>query len=205
MNLIPKTLYKAKRKIIDADVSPQIIAVLQKGIGENKVIVNEKEVFAVCAQAYMIRILGEEIVIYDGKDLQFFTFDGTCTQHVTVGRHVLDLITMKGRDEMQRCQCKELKQLKVEADIGADPLWCNDCHSNLEVEEFPLPEALKEELFVCVDWETDGIVPNGVILEQQHNERGAELAKKVKQVLEGQYEVVFSPSTFAKKYSNVKF
>lgn len=113
---------------------------------------------------------------------------------------------------MSLCQCKELKHLKIEADIGADPLWCNNCHSNLEVDEFPLSKALKKELFewidaygTWIDWEKDGIVPNGVALEEQHNERGEELTKKVKQELERQYEVVFSPSTFARNMAMSKY
>lgn len=111
---------------------------------------------------------------------------------------------------MQLCRCQQIKQLRVEADIGADPLWCNRCLSNLDIEEFPLTDELKKELAewihdygTWINWETDGIVSNGVSLEQQHNERGAELTEKVKHALDGQYEVGFSPSTFAKKYSNV--
>lgn len=39
--------------------------------------------------------------------------------------------------------------------------------------------------------------------KQLYNERGAELSQKVKQVLAGQYDVLFSLSTFAKKYSDL--
>ena len=47
-------------------------------------------------------------------------------------------------------------------------------------------------------------MPNGVALEEQHNERGEELVKKVKQELERQCEVVFSPSTFARNIAMSK-
>lgn len=102
--------------------------------------------------------------------------------------------------------CKELKTVKVEADFSADPLWCNKCFTNLELAEFSLPETLVEELYAWVadygtwiDWETDGIVAGGVALEAQHNERGEKLTEQVKEALAGRYEVVFSPSTFAKR------
>ena len=106
---------------------------------------------------------------------------------------------------MQYCGNHKLKKLRVQADISADPLWCDRCLTNLDVEDFTLSKGLKQDLQEWIydygkwiDWENDGIVPNGVLLEQQHNDRGAELTKKVKQALDGQYEVVFSPSTFAK-------
>lgn len=109
---------------------------------------------------------------------------------------------------MQLCGCKKLKQLKVEADIGADPLWCNTCFSNLDTDDFSLPDDLKKALFAWIadygtwiNWGTDGIVENGVLLEQQHNARGEKLFEKVKDALQGHYEVVFSPSTFAKRYT----
>lgn len=107
---------------------------------------------------------------------------------------------------MQLCGCQKIKQLKVEADISADPLWCARCYSNLNLEDFKIPNGLKQELQrwiydygTWIDWENDGIVPGGVLLEEQHNVRGIALTEKVKQVLEGQYEIVFSPSTFAKR------
>ena len=106
---------------------------------------------------------------------------------------------------MQYCGSHKLKKLRVQADISADPLWCDRCLTNLDIDDFSLSKGLKQDLQEWIydygkwiDWENDGIVPNGVLLEQQHNDRGAELTKKVKQALEGQYEVVFFPSTFAK-------
>lgn len=95
MDIIRETIYKTNRTIIDADVSPLMTVVLHKGKGENIVTVNECDVFSVSAQAYMIRILDEDIVIYDGHKLQFFTVEGICTLEKTVGSHLYDLLPMK--------------------------------------------------------------------------------------------------------------
>ena len=105
--------------------------------------------------------------------------------------------------------CKTMKVIKVEADFSADPLWCHKCSTNLDSEDFPLSEALKKELFewvdaygTWIDWETDGIVAGGVDMETAHNARGAELTERVRKELP-QYEVHFSPSTYAKRRSEV--
>lgn len=107
---------------------------------------------------------------------------------------------------MQLCRCQKIKQLRVEADIGADALWCDRCRYNLDIEQFSLTDALKKELAAWIDdygtwidWKNNGIVPNGVLLEQQHNDRGVRLTEKVIIALAGQYQVVFSPSIFAKE------
>lgn len=101
--------------------------------------------------------------------------------------------------------CKNIKAIKVEADFTADPLWCQKCSINLNSEDFPLSEVLKKELFewvgaygTWIDWETDSIVAGGVAMEAAHNECGAKLTEQVRSQLT-QYEVVFSPSTFAKR------
>lgn len=54
---------------------------------------------------------------------------------------------MKGRNYMQLCRCQKIKRLKVEADIGADSLWCNRCLANLELEAFPLMEDMMHEVY----------------------------------------------------------
>ncbi len=96
MNFTQEILYKTNRTIIDADVSSQMLAVLHKGKGENVVTMNGCDVFTVSAHSYMIRILDEELVIYDGESLQFFTLDGKCMRKVKVGSHLFDLLPMKG-------------------------------------------------------------------------------------------------------------
>ena len=109
---------------------------------------------------------------------------------------------------MRLCRCQKIKQVKVEADISADPLWCGRCFANLDIDHFALPTELKQELQAWIDdygkwidWENDGIVQGGVLMDQQHNERGALLTVEVKIALRDQYDVVFSPSTFAKEHS----
>ncbi|WP_406944269.1 hypothetical protein ACJA3J_12985 [Halobacillus sp. SY10] len=96
-----------------------------------------------------------------------------------------------------RCLCKqkETNELKVEGDVGADPIWCNRCNCNLDIEEIPIKLDLKLELFEWVkkyggwiDWDNDGIVPNGVEFEEEHNKEGLKLTEKVQKELEGKYK-----------------
>lgn len=110
---------------------------------------------------------------------------------------------------MQACECQQLKQFKVEADFSAEPLWCAECFTNLQSDRFSLPEALMTALYewigdygTWIDWETDGVVAGGVELEAAHNKRGAELTELVKQELP-QFDVVFSPSTYAVRNQEV--
>ena len=107
---------------------------------------------------------------------------------------------------MQACACKELKQLKVEADFNAEPLWFAECFTNLDIEDFSLSNNLLKVLFewigdygTWIDCETDGVVADGVALEAAHNERGAKLTELVKQQLP-QYDIIFSPSTYAVRH-----
>ena len=95
MQLIAQTLFKTTRNIVDADVTLQMTVVLQKGKGENIVTINDEDVFKVSSHVYMVRIVENELVMYDGQDIYFYTLDGECTQQVTVGRHVFDLLPMK--------------------------------------------------------------------------------------------------------------
>lgn len=115
---------------------------------------------------------------------------------------------MEGGNNM-RCECKQQKtnELKVEGDVGADPIWCNHCNCNLDIEEIPIELDLKLELMKWIgkygewiDWDKDEIVPNGVELEAEHNKEGLKITEKVQKELEGKYKVSFSPSTFAKAY-----
>ncbi|ASF41534.1 hypothetical protein CEH05_16600 [Halobacillus halophilus] len=101
-----------------------------------------------------------------------------------------------------KCLCiqQETNELKVEGDVSADPIWCNRCNCNLDIEEIPIEFDLKLEIMKWIDWDKDGIVPNGVKLEEEHNKEGLKLTEKVQKELEGRYNVSFSPSTFAKEY-----
>lgn len=110
------------------------------------------------------------------------------------------------------CNCDQTVNLKVEADIGADAIWCAKCYANIDIDLVPLSIELKSELAKWIfqygewiDWNTDGIVQNGVELEVKHNKQGLRLTEKVRKELTGKYEVSFSPSTFAKRQSNKEF
>lgn len=105
------------------------------------------------------------------------------------------------------CDSKETFDLKVEADVASDPIWCNQCGSNLNVMEAPISDKLKEELEDWVvlygkwiNWDIDKLRPNGVEMENQHNTLGQQLTEKVKKEIGSKYQVGFSPSTSAKSY-----
>ena len=107
----------------------------------------------------------------------------------------------------QICRCQEVKKIRVEADVFAFPFWCDECLYNLALDYFPISEELENALVAWIhdygkwiDWATDEIIPDGVLLEQQHNERGEMLTEQVKAALQGQFTVRFVPSTFAKRH-----
>ena len=112
-----------------------------------------------------------------------------------------------------RCLCKqkETYEIKVEGDVSADPIWCNKCYCNLDLEDIPISAELKLELMEWIrkygewiDWGKDRIVPNGIEMEEEHNKQGLNLTEKVKIELVGKYKVSFSPSTFARRYADKK-
>lgn len=95
--------------------------------------------------------------------------------------------------------CNTLTTLKIEADIGADPIWCAVCYENLELADFALPEELAKALSewtgdygTWIDWETDSIIAGGIALEAEHNVIGEQLTEQVKTALAGHYDVLFS-------------
>ncbi|WP_078544895.1 hypothetical protein [Litchfieldia alkalitelluris] len=112
-----------------------------------------------------------------------------------------------------RCACKQMKSydLKIEGDVGADPIWCKHCSCNLNLEELPISQKLKSELIEWVtkygewiDWDRDQLIPNGIEMEDEHNTQGAKLTEKVKKELKETYTIKFSPSTMARSYANNK-
>lgn len=66
------------------------------------------------------------------------------------------------------CGCEGItKNLKLEGDAGTDPIWCNQCGFNLNLEEVPLSHELITELDLWmrgygkwIDWKTDQLIPN---------------------------------------------
>ncbi|MGE7839665.1 hypothetical protein ACQKNX_02630 [Lysinibacillus sp. NPDC093712] len=99
------------------------------------------------------------------------------------------------------CNCKELVQIKVEADFGSDPLWCKVCGFNLDMDKMQIPPSLKIQLRswindygVWVKWDSDSLIVEGENLEKQHNELGLKLTEKVINELKN-INIVFQPST----------
>ncbi|SOC27535.1 hypothetical protein SAMN05880501_1238 [Ureibacillus xyleni] len=110
---------------------------------------------------------------------------------------------------IDQCKCNETYNLRVEADISADAIWCNRCRTNFCISQVPLSEELKSELAEWIstygewiDWANDAIVTNGFELEEIHNQQGLKLTEKVKKEMNPKYKITFSPSTFAKRHAN---
>lgn len=107
------------------------------------------------------------------------------------------------------CATKKTYDLKIEGDVGADPIWCQHCGCNLELEDLPLSEEVKSQLEKWagkygewIDWEQDQLVSNGIEMEALHNKEGLILTEKVKDELGEKYRLSFSPAMIAKRYRN---
>ncbi|TYR79316.1 hypothetical protein FZC66_14485 [Priestia megaterium] len=109
-----------------------------------------------------------------------------------------------------KCFCENGKTatLKVEGDVGADPIWCSECGCNYEVENFCLSTELQEQLTewagdygAWFDWETDTLIENGIEMEQLHNKRGKALTEQLEKELGITYRVRFSPASTARAYN----
>lgn len=106
------------------------------------------------------------------------------------------------------CESGETNDLKIEGDVGADPIWCNKCGCNLDIEDLPISNELADELTSWVmkygewiDWSKDILLTDGIELEGEFNQKGAVLTEKVKRELEGKYKLNYSPSTIARLYA----
>ena len=111
---------------------------------------------------------------------------------------------------MKLCFCEQTTVIKIQADYIINPIWCNTCSANLGVDFLHLSDDLKKDLFAWsdeygtwIDLERDSIVENAVELEDAHNVQGEQLTARIQQQLEGQYEVVFSPATFARNFDEI--
>lgn len=80
-------------------------------------------------------------------------------------------------------KCKH-SSLKIEADFGADPIWCNVCGYNLDIDDFLLSEKLKEELF---NW----VRNYKEIPMNEHNKIGIALTEKVRDEIGRDYPITF--------------
>ncbi|MGX9134357.1 hypothetical protein ACWV26_08250 [Rummeliibacillus sp. JY-2-4R] len=82
------------------------------------------------------------------------------------------------------CQCEYTNSLKLEADYCADPIWCNNCGWNLDIDDFPLSDELQEELF---QW----TLQYKKMPKDKHNKMGLNLTEKVKTELGSDFTIVF--------------
>ncbi|MFS0646300.1 hypothetical protein [Siminovitchia sp. 179-K 8D1 HS] len=105
------------------------------------------------------------------------------------------------------CDIGQATKLKIEGDIGADPIWCNCCGKNLDLVDIPISEKLAGQLLdwsrkygEWIDWERDRLKVSGKELEEAHNRKGALFTERVKQEVGDQYKVIFSPSTSVQIY-----
>lgn len=110
------------------------------------------------------------------------------------------------------CFCeKKSYELKVEGDMGADPIWCNRCGYNLDIVDIPISNELKRQLLEWqniygewIDWDNEKLLPNGIEKEKEHNKRGVSLTDKIKSELVGEYKITFSASTMTGNYAGEK-
>lgn len=107
------------------------------------------------------------------------------------------------------CFCEEKKtfNVKVEGDLGADPIWCDLCYSNLDIEDAPLSKSLRAELMrwawkygEWMDWEKEVLDPDGLQMKEKHNALGKLLSERVQEELGDKYKVRFSPSPLVEMY-----
>jgi hypothetical protein len=113
----------------------------------------------------------------------------------------------KGRNCL--CESGETNDLKIEGDVGADPIWCNRCGYNLNIVDVPSSKELSDELSSWLmkygKWiglNIDKFLPNGVKMENEFNKIRVALTHKVKQELKDNYKVKYSPSTSARFYAH---
>lgn len=107
------------------------------------------------------------------------------------------------------CEEEKTFNLKVEGDVGADAIWCDECYCNLDIYDLPISKNLKAQLTMWaqqygewMDWNKDLLLPDGVLLENEHNRRGELLTAAVRYEFGEKYKVRFSPSSSAKMYAD---
>ena len=106
------------------------------------------------------------------------------------------------------CKCvTPTNSLRLEADFSADPIWCDICNWNLDLNTLPLSIDLKEESMrwtfeygKWINWNTDQLIADAVQLEKAHNERGLKLFHLIKSELGNKFYLKFSPSNSVEAY-----
>lgn len=97
------------------------------------------------------------------------------------------------------CSCERLTHIKVEADFYTDPLWCSICGYNLDIDEFPLRELIKEKLMLWGEKYEDVLEENShqssfeyELNKREYNQVGLELTEEIKKDIGHQYNISFS-------------
>ena len=114
---------------------------------------------------------------------------------------------------MMNCECVNgtPAKIRIEGDVGADPIWCHSCGSNLELDELHLTDPLSKELAEWgrsygewIDWDSDKLRPGGIEMEEVFNQKGSELTSRVKNELVGRFDSIYLPSTTARFHASIK-
>lgn len=107
------------------------------------------------------------------------------------------------------CEEEKTFNLKVEGDVGADAIWCDECNCNFDIYDISISKGLRVRLTKWMqqygkwmDWSKDVLYSNGVQMEDEHNKMGELLTIEVQKELGEKYKVTFSPSSSAKIYAN---
>lgn len=108
------------------------------------------------------------------------------------------------------CDEETTFKLKVEGDVGADAIWCDECYCNFDIYEIPISNELKVRLAKWmqqygewIDWNKDVLCSKGIQMEDEHNKMGELLTEEVLKELGDKYKVRFSPSSSARMYANL--
>ncbi|AJD89587.1 hypothetical protein JMA_02700 [Jeotgalibacillus malaysiensis] len=106
------------------------------------------------------------------------------------------------------CEDGKIRALKLEGDVGADPVWCHQCGCNLDIEEVPISNELKQTLILWagkygewIDWDKDCLIDNGIELEERFNQAGYTLLQQLKQEIGEVYSITYSASSSARHYA----
>lgn len=88
------------------------------------------------------------------------------------------------------CGCKETRFIRVETEVGADPLWCGTCLYNLDLDLVEICDSLKGEFY---KWNAELTRNPNFNLDklEQHNRVGKELTARLKEELGSRYTIEF--------------
>lgn len=97
-----------------------------------------------------------------------------------------------------QCSCKEKSyDLVLEADFGADPIWCKKCGYNLDIDDAPFSYELKKELDIWVQNYSETVLDESEYVyevSQKHNEIGLKLLEKAQKELCDKYSISYKSS-----------